>query len=488
LSKFETFIIFAHTTIEDKIQAHISSTRSNNLSLQMKSTFTNLVFCFLSSLIFTFQASAQQNVASQPLSLSEAIQKGLSQNFDIQIEKRNIGIANNNNDWGQAGKYPNINLNATQGNVYNNIVNPAAFQQGTVLNNNIVPVLTLDFIIFDGFAVNITKQRLANLEAQAIGNTRIVVENTVQGIIRAYYNAVLANELIGILKQALDLSRDKYDYVLFKKSLGNAVTGDVLLEKSNYLTDSSAFINQQLIFRNSLRDLNLLMGEIDMNKTYELRDKLSFNDINYTLQELEDKMFATNANLQTLAVTQEILKNDIDLRKGDRLPRIGISLNSSYNVNRQDLSKAIFPDGRPRDNNVARNLNIFGNLTFTMPIFNGGQINRSIQNAQILEQNGMTRIESLKNLLRRDLANNFDLYNLRKQQVRIAAENKIAAQTNLRLAEEKYRNGSINAFDYRILQENYLNIAFDEQQAIFNFIDANTTLLRLTGGITSDKK
>ncbi|TAH19006.1 MAG: TolC family protein [Cytophagales bacterium] len=453
----------------------------------MKFTFIKIVFCLFLSIAFGNQLFAQQSASSQKLSLSDAIQKGLSQNFDIQIEKRNIEISKNNNDWGQAGRYPTINLNATQGNVYNNVVNPAAFQQGTVLNNNIVPTLTLDFVIFDGFAVNITKQRLANIEAQSAGNTRIVIENAVQGIIRAYYNAVLANELINIFKQALDLSRDKYDYVLFKKSLGNAVTGDVLLEKSNYLTDSSAYINQQLIFRNALRDLNVLMGEIDMNKTYELTDKLSFNDINYSLQELEEKMFATNANLQTLAITQEILKNDIDLRKGDRLPRVGFSLNSSYNINRQDLSKAIFPDGRPRDNNVARNLNIFGNLTFTMPIFNGGQINRSIQNAQILEQNGLTRIESLKNLLRRDLANNFDLYNLRKQQVKIAAENKVAAQTNLRLAEEKYRNGSINAFDYRILQENYLNIAFNEQQAIFNFIDANTILLRLTGGITAEK-
>jgi len=454
----------------------------------MKCTFTKFFFCLFLSVAFGCQVFAQQNTSSQKLSLSDAVQKGLSQNFDIQIEKRNVEISKNNNDWGQAGKYPTINLNATQGNVYSNVVNPAAFQQGTVLNNNIVPSLTLDWVIFDGFAVNITKQRLANLEAQSAGDTRIVIENTVQDIIRAYYNAVLAGELINILKQALDLSRDKYDYVLFKKSLGNAVTGDVLLEKSNYLTDSSAYISQQLIFRNSLRDLNLLMSEIDMNKTYELTDKLSFTDINYSLQDLEEKMFATNANLQTLAITQEILKNDIDLRKGDRLPRIGVSLNSIYNVNRQDLSKAIFPDGRSRDNNVARNLNVFGNLTFTMPIFNGGQINRSIQNAQILAQNGATRIEGLKNLLRRDLANNYDLYNLRKQQVKIAAENKIAAQTNLRLAEEKYRNGSINAFDYRILQENYLNIAFNEQQAIFNFIDANTVLLRLTGGITADRK
>jgi outer membrane protein len=451
----------------------------------MKATFTAFALFCVALLLVAGQSFSQN---SSKLSLADAIQKGLSQNFDIQIEKRNIEIAHNNNDWGQAGKYPNINLNFTQGNVYSNVLNPAAFQAGTVFNNNIVPLLILDLTLFDGFAVSISKKRFENLEAQAEGNARIVIENTVQNIIRTYYNAVLASEFEKILKQALDLSRDTYEYVQFKKSLGNAVTADVLLEKSNYLTDSSNYINQQLIYRNTLRDLNVLMGEIDMNKTYELTDRLLFNDLGYNLQELEDKMFASNANLQTLQITQEVLRNDISLRKADALPRVGLLFNGSYNINRQDLSNATFLDGRTRPNNTARTQNVFANITFTMPIFNGGIIRRGIQNAEITAKNGETRIDALKNQLRRDLTNNYELYNLRRQQVKIAGENRTAAQTNLRLSEEKFRNGSINAFDYRILQQNYLNIAFGEQQAIFNYIDANTILLRLTGGILSDRK
>ncbi len=452
----------------------------------MKRIVTKFALCSLFIAYFTFSAVAQ---SGQPLSLTEAIQKGLAQNFDIQIEKQNIAIAHNNNDWGQAGKFPSIFLNATQGNNYNNvIVNPAAFQEGSTVNNSLLPAIVAEWVLFDGFAINITKQRLANIEAQSEGNARIVIENTVQNIIRAYYIAVLSNELISILKQAVDLSRDTYEYVLFKKSIGNAVTGDVLLEKSNYLTDSSAYINQQLIYRNAIRDLNVLLGETDMSKTYQLSDKLTFNDLDYNLQDLETKMFASNANLQTLQLTQEILKNDVGLRQGDKAPRIALNLNANYNVINQDLSNARFFGGATRQSGIARNYGAFANITFTLPVFNGGQLRRAIQNAQILEQNGTTRIESLKNDLRRDLANNHDLYNLRKQQVKIAIENKSAAQTNLRLAEEKFRTGSINAFDYRILQQNYLNIAFGEQQAIFNFIDANTILLRLTGGILAERK
>jgi outer membrane protein TolC len=449
----------------------------------MKPTFTKLIFfVFTAYILFNNQVLAQQK-----LSLLEAIQKGLANNFEIQIEKRNIEIANINNDWGQAGKYPTITLNATQGNVYNNVVNPASFLQGTVINNNIVPSVALDWTIFDGFAININKKRLENLEAQSEGNARIVIENTVQNIIRTYYSAVLASELINILKQGMDLSRDTYEYVLFKKEVGNAVTADVLLERSNYLTDSSAYINQQLIYRNTLRDLNVLLGETEVEKTYELTDRLVFNNVSYNLKDLEEKMFASNANLQTLRITQEILKNDVALRRGDFMPRIGFSMNGSYNVNRQDLSNAIFPGGATRENNTARTTNIFANITFSVPLYNGGIIQRALQTAKTAEKIGEVRIESLKNQLRRDLANNYDLYNLRKQQVQIAVENKNAAQTNLRLAEEKFRNGSINSFDYRILQQNYLNIAFSEQQAIFNFIDANTTLLRLTGGIIAER-
>ncbi len=450
----------------------------------MKPTCTKLIFfVFTTCISLSFQVFAQEK-----LSLIEAIQKGLANNFDIQIEKRNIEIANINNDWGQAGKYPTITLNATQGNVYNNVVNPASFLQGTVINNNIVPSVAMDWTIFDGFAININKKRLENLEAQSEGNARIVIENTVQNIIRTYYSAVLASELINILKQGMDLSRDTYEYVLFKKEVGNAVTADVLLERSNYLTDSSAYINQQLIYRNTLRDLNVLLGETDIEKTYELTDRLIFNNMDYNLKDLEEKMFASNANLQTLRITQEILKNDVALRRGDFMPRVGLNINGSYNINRQDLSNAIFPGGATRENNTARTTNIFANITFSVPLYNGGIIQRALQTAKVAEKIGEIRIESLKNQLRRDLANNYELYNLRKQQVQIAVENKNAARTNLRLAEEKFRNGSINSFDYRILQQNYLNIAFSEQQAIFNFIDANTALLRLTGGIIAERK
>ena len=46
-------------------------------------------------------------VAQEPLSLEMAIQRGLKNNFDIQIQNSLVDIAKNNNNSGQAGRFPN---------------------------------------------------------------------------------------------------------------------------------------------------------------------------------------------------------------------------------------------------------------------------------------------------------------------------------------------------------------------------------------------
>jgi outer membrane protein TolC len=423
--------------------------------------------------------------AQESLSLSGALQKSLAQNFNILVEKKNVEAADLMNNWGQAGRFPTINAIFGQNNNFTNVTNPAAFQQGTTISNNLLPQMTLGWTLFDGFRINITKDRFEQLEQQAEGSAQVVVENTVQTTILAYYAATLAQERLKLLEMSLELSREKYDYLLFKQQVGSAVAGDVLLERTNYLSDSAAVIGQQLAVRNAMRNLNEAMAEPDMTKMYQLTDRLQFADEAYTYADLENKMLSSNSNLRLQYVAQELLKTETALRKSEVMPQINLNMGASYNINRQDLSRAKFPDGRVRPNNTAKTLNYFGNFTVSIPIFNGGQVRRAIEQAKIQEQAGSLRLDNLKLALRRDLADALDLYNVRRSQAQIAAENRKSAEENLRLADDKFRQGTINVFEYRILQNTFLDVASGEWQAIYNFIEARTSLLRLTGGIVS---
>ena len=55
--------------------------------------------------------------------------------------------------------------------------------------------------------------------------------------------------------------KDRYDYLLAKKELGNSVTYEVLQAKNSFLSDSSNVLLQSLNLKNAKMNLNLLLGE-----------------------------------------------------------------------------------------------------------------------------------------------------------------------------------------------------------------------------------
>jgi len=440
------------------------------------------------TLLYLLVLLASPLFAQTPLSISEAIERSLKQNFDIKIEKNTIQINQNNNNWGQAGRFPTINFSLGQNNTMQNTVNPASFLQGITLNSNIQPNVSLNWVLFSGFTATITKERLDAIQRDSEGNARIVVENTVQAVLTTYNRAALEAQRLLIIERSLKLSRDKYAYSELKKELGSAVSSEVLLEKNNYLTDSTRWVNQQLSYRNALRELNFLMAEPEINTEFELVDKLAFEPKEYDFEELKTKLLGNNATLKKQYISQEILKKEYQLRQAAQLPQISFNMGSSYNMNRQDLSQATFADGRKGPVGQAQISNFQANFQLSVPVFNGGQLRRAIQNSQILEQNGLLRIEKMKLSLTKDLAQAYDLYEVRRKLVRIVAENRLTAETNLSFAEERFKNGTINSFDYRQLQNVYLDVAFAETEALFNLIEAHNQLVRLTGGILEENQ
>ncbi len=432
--------------------------------------------------VFLFQAFIAK--PQQQLSLDEAIKIGLERNFAIRIERQNVEIANNNNDWGQAGRYPTVTLDAAQNNTTTNIDNPASFLSGDITNRTIVPSVNLNWIIFQGFRANITKDRLERLQQQSQGNASIVIANTIQAIMTAYYQAQLEKRRMEEFENQLKLSKDRYDYLQTKYELGSAVTSDLLLEEGNYLTDSIQYVNQQLLYRNILRNFNLLLSE-EPFKAYDFIDEMEAEIENYTYAELENKMFKDNINLKTQYITQSVFKDETRLAKTDRYPSVSLNSFYSYNRDRQDLSGASLAGGGSFDEPITNAITkrYGANFTISFTLFNGGRINRAIQNAIKNENIANLQVDQLKRSLTIDMANALDEYNIRKQLLGIADRQYEVAKTNLEISQDKFKNGSINSFDFRTVQNNSLTAATQRLQSVYNLIDAKVTLMRLTGGL-----
>lgn len=450
--------------------------------------------------------------AQDTLSLAHAIAIGLDNNFNVQIGQLNVDIARNNNTWGQAGLFPTINLTPAFNNsvVQRKPANPFAVA-GRNISDNLVGQLDAQFILFDGFSVRLNKQRLEQLEELSYGNAAFVLENTVQGVMLGYYTALLEKKRLRILEINLAYSKERYDYVKLRKDLGSAITFDVLQEQNNYLTDSANVLQQQIRVKNAFRSLNLLLNE-PLTKEYRLTDSLNYEREVYNYEDLRTKMVSSNTNLHNQFVNQEIARNNTRNQQSNNYPTISLNIGGTGSLDQLNAKFRPTEGGTPVKSTVGflnddqsqpvintnfapeystKTGNSYGgyaNVGMRWTLSNGGQTKRSIENARIQEKIAQLTTDQLKLSLENDLLNNFDLYNLRRQLVAITETKLKAAELNIRLANERYKNGTLSAIDLRIVQENYRNSALENYQAIFNSISSRVDLIRLTGGLVDKNK
>jgi outer membrane protein len=490
--------------------------RSRNSGVRSKESGLDYIIRISSKLLLLtpyFLLLAPLSGSSQDtLSLSRAIQIGLQNNFDIQIERQNIDIAKNNNNWGQAGALPTINFitNATNSVVQRKPANPFAVA-GRNISSSVPPQLDVQFVLFDGFLIRYNKQRLEELEKLSYGNAAFVMETAVQSIILGYYQSLLEKERLQVFEVTQSLSKERYNYVKLRKELGGAITFDVLQEQNNYLTDSANVLRQQIVYKNSLRTLNLLLSE-EITKEFKLTDSLVHETEPYSYEDLRAKMTSSNTNLQNQFINQELLRNATQIQRSNLSPSLILNMGATGSLDRlnakfrpteggeiqkstvgylnDDLSQPVISSSFAPEylTQTGYSYGGYANLNLRFTIFQGGQIRRGIENARIQEKIGVLTTNQLKLSLENDLLVNYDQYNLRQQLVSISQTKLKAAELNLSLANERYKNGALSAIDLRIVQENFRNAAVENFVAIYSSIESRVALIRLTGGLIDKQK
>ena len=137
-------------------------------------------------------------------------------------------------------------------------------------------------------------------------------ENTIHGIILSYFQCKIQREQLALLKNVLNLSRKKYEFQATKNELGLGVTVDLLQFKSAFLTDSSNLILQELAYKNSIRNLNLLLG-VDVERNWNLTDELNPPINIYNFEDLIQQMLSNNTNIKNQLINVSLLKQDIEM-------------------------------------------------------------------------------------------------------------------------------------------------------------------------------
>ncbi len=411
--------------------------------------------------------------AQQKMSLNEAILQGLMNNFEIQIEQKSYEISQVQNSWGNAGMWPSINLRLGMNNSLNDRFNE------TNQTSAFTGAVQADWLLFDGFAVRIRKHRLEDLERISGGNAAVVVENTIQAIILGYNKALLEKERLNVLESVMNLSKDRYDYIQHKFDLGAGSTFEVSQAKGDWLTDKTNFLTQEMNLKSSKRQLSYLLA-LPPETAIELTSELQPSLMDYQLAALKDKMEAENRTLQNQYLNLAVLDKAIALEQSGRYPSLSLGTGISSNY---------YPEGLNTNDNIAAlsgSYSLYANLSLSYNIFNGNQVNRNIKIARIQEEIGTVQLADMKSRLVNQLYDFYYLYNVRKELYDLQVENLETAKLNMDISTEKYRNGAITSFDFRNTQRTFLETSLRQIQSIYDLIDTNTNIVRITGGIIAE--
>jgi len=421
-------------------------------------------------IIFSFLSVLMMGQEARELSLQSAIDSALQNNYGIIIQQISTDIAEEQNNWGATGALPNITFVSagSEGFAFNELDR----QETSSLNASV----DMNWTIFRGFSARISKEKLEELEYLSEGNLNIIVENTLISVMNTYYQALLNLEYIRIGEELSGLSRDRYTYEQEKANLGASGTYNLLQAKNAFLEDQSNLLSAEATYRASIRQLNYLMG-VNLDQEHKLTEAFKSGEEAYELVALEERMMSNNHTLQNQYLNLKMAELDVRQAKSGYYPTLSLGASGGYGSSETEY------DTNTSLNNSMSNWNTNLSVSLSYTIYNGGVRKQGLQVARLQEEISGVQTVEMEQEMKMTLRQELDFYQVRQEQQELAEENLEAARLNMELSRDRYENGTINSFNYRDVQQIYMNAAVKYQNAIFSVIESHYALLRLSGGI-----
>ena len=438
-----------------------------NPSIFMRNNFKKLLFLLL---LFQIKTFAQSPV----LSLEDAIQTALKNNFGIKTAQNDVQIAKNNAVKSNAGFSPIINLTATEtpsfGYLNQQLSNGSEVSR-TNLSNNLNAGVQLSMTLYDGKRMYLELDRLKELQTLGEVNYRLRAEQLVFDVMRTYYNILRQQDLFKGLSEQIDLYEERFRLAQIRLEVGKGNQLDVLQAQADLNVQKTQLLRQKQAIQIAKLQLNQLMTNAD-NFNFEVKDSLQVGKI-YNLEELKNQ--AKNQNLNVVQLQKLVGISMLNAKEFATFLKPRLTLNSGFTVGRQDNTAGLFL--------VNQNGGLNAGVTLNYPIYDGGNIRRQIGNAQIEIESNKLRIQQLQADLVNSLVISFQNYQNSLEILRGEEDNMQIAKQSIVIAMERFRLSRSTVLELKQIQQTYETAVVRAVSAKADAKNAEVELLRLSGGL-----
>jgi outer membrane protein len=432
----------------------------------MKKSITTFLF-----IIFSFVSV----VAQDSLTLEQAVELALKNNYAISIARSQAAIANNNNNIGNAGFLPSLAINASTSSS-NNITTQDYFT-GTSINKTsaISSILNsgaaLNWTIFDGLKMFATKAKLEELEEQGMIHLKIEIENTIVKITTAYFDVVRQQQLIKAIKDAIEINKERVNLAQLRFDIGSISKMDLLLAKVDLNTQKSLLFKQNSELNNAKTTLNQLLSK-SVSSDFMAKDNII---VDYKPVYADLQKMVNNKNNQLLSAQKNIAIANSSLKEQNSLRLPNVDLNATYNFSQIKNQVGLVL--------LNKNLGLNTGITASWTLFNGFRYNTHIKSARYLVEQNKLEFQQLNSQLESSLLKAFVTYTNLLEMLKLEEENAGVAKESVSYALERFEIGNNNTIELMTAQKNYQDALSRLIAARYEAKLSETELKRLEGAL-----
>lgn len=422
------------------------------------------------SLITVSQSFAQKT----ELSLNQAIQLALQNNFDIRLSEIGQTIAETKNTRGNAGFLPHIIIQDNLLRQYTNTVNPLAFAAGKLNMVTNGSSIQGDWILFSGFRAKATKKILDYTVGRSKLEANMIIEGTVQSVILTYYNAQLQKQQITTLANQLSYSDSKKELAERQFSQGVIDKFEYYTIAKNYWADSVSVLNASLAHQQLIYDLKKICI-IDDSTQITLTEQLPAQFKQYDFNELVQQIQRNNSRLQLENTYLHIKSAQIEQSKSFQYPTL--ILNGYSSLTLADIDHDIVGTAS------ANEKNIYLGLTLNFDLWKGGQIQNKIKTSKLDFERQQVRVQQVQFDLYSKLQKTLNAYEELIKILDVKKQRLQASEELMKIAQERYNHGIIDGRVWQQIKVSYLQAQSDCLLTIFKIAQQESELIRMSGGI-----
>ena len=421
-------------------------------------------------------------IGQSDLTISTAVKKTLENNLDIKISENFEKIAKNNSSILNNNYLPTFQIGSDINTNKQSIeVETPSGLSGTLDNtqtDNSSAVVSVNYNIIDASGRKYNYKKSKQLYSKSNLEVKEIIENTILQLFTVFYEVSRLSEERKILRNALDISKNRYERKLLEFEYGQTNNLEVLNAEVDVNTDSINFLNTSKKLLNSKRDLNLIMN-IDLESEFKIKPEIDFLN-KEEIANIFSNDISNNTNL--LIADKEVLIADLDKKvaKFSYLPTLGLVGSYGWNKSINDNPYAFY--------NKSISDGFSAGINIRWDIFRGGKKIIFNKNSEVNKQNSLLNKQKIELELRKELRNSYQTHLNNLFILEVQKKNLETNKNNFERNLERYKIGLVSSIEFRRAQLNMLNAELSNNSANYQAKLSEAYFLKISGEIISTFK